>query len=506
MNSTPEISGYQLDQRLLQHPLAEIWRGRSFTGMEVVVLVLSETGATDPAIRERLDRASRTAALEPGRQETPLWAANLTASRPYAITQLVPGQSGAERLLDPLDGLLGNDTDSLNAVRTQLSQYGAAPISPYAGTAGAGGGRGTGEQLGGVQQAAGGQFADDGHRAGGGQAAAGGQQAGGGQFAGGRQQAGGGQLAGGAAQAGMGESVGVRSADGIGRGSAIGGTDARGEGPRAGAGARGEGPEGGGADAGGDGLQHAAEAGSGGVRAAAEVEGKPRGWVYLVAVVVVLLVFTVTFSVGTAVGGVVKGKDAQANQGPPPAPVSPAALPTPILLPGIVKPSGETYVPPTVFTGLFGATYERGADIQVVDGIGLPFSFGFPAPPVLEERTAVESSTTIYRRVLSSPRAQDARLDVRIALHPCGDLAACLTERAGFDKEWTTTYKAPAPTTAKDAQTWYTEQTNSPYALVMSHAFTSGGRWWLIGVAATGTAGEEQAVQQIVNDIWRQTQ
>ena len=29
--------------------------------------------------------------------------------RPYAITQLVPGQTGAERLLDPLDGLFGND-------------------------------------------------------------------------------------------------------------------------------------------------------------------------------------------------------------------------------------------------------------------------------------------------------------------------------------------------------------------------------------------------------------
>ena len=307
----------------------------------------------------------------------------------------------------------------------------------------------------------------------------------------------------------------MRSADGSGEWSAVGGTDAGGEGPRVdtnaggdglrgSAGAAGEGPRGG-PGAGGDGLQPTGEASGGGAQAAG-VEGKPRGWVYLVAVVVVLLVFTVAFSVGTAVGGAAKGKDAQANQGPPPAPVSPAALPTPILLPGIVKPSGERYVPPTVFTGLFGATYERGADIQVVDGIGLPFSFGFPAPPVLEERTAVESSTTVYRRVLSSPRAQDARLDVRIALSPCRDLAACLTERAGFDKEWTTTYKAPAPTTVKDARTWYTVQTNSPYALVMSHAFTSGGRWWLVGVAATGKAGEEQAVQQIVNDIWRQTQ
>jgi hypothetical protein len=44
------------------------------------------------------------------------------------VTQLVPGQSGAERLLDPLDGLLGNDEESLNAVRSQLAQYGALPV------------------------------------------------------------------------------------------------------------------------------------------------------------------------------------------------------------------------------------------------------------------------------------------------------------------------------------------------------------------------------------------
>ena len=25
-NSTPEIPGYQLDQRILQHPLAELWQ------------------------------------------------------------------------------------------------------------------------------------------------------------------------------------------------------------------------------------------------------------------------------------------------------------------------------------------------------------------------------------------------------------------------------------------------------------------------------------------------
>jgi hypothetical protein len=33
-------------------------------------------------------------------------------------------------LLDPLDGVLGNDDESLNAVRNQLAQYGAAPLPP----------------------------------------------------------------------------------------------------------------------------------------------------------------------------------------------------------------------------------------------------------------------------------------------------------------------------------------------------------------------------------------
>lgn len=129
MNATPELQGYELDRRLLEHPLAEIWRGRSFTGMEIVALVLSDRGAADPQVRDRLTRASRTAALEPHEQQTPLWAANLTADRPYAVTQLVPGQSGAERLLDPLDGLLGNDQESVDAVRSQLAQYGALPVT-----------------------------------------------------------------------------------------------------------------------------------------------------------------------------------------------------------------------------------------------------------------------------------------------------------------------------------------------------------------------------------------
>ena len=117
--STPEIPGYQLDQRLLQHPLAELWHGRTFTGMEIVALVLSEDGARDETVVERLTRASRDAALVPGQQETPLWAANFNSSRPYAITQLIPGQTGAERLIDPLDGIIGNDDVSLQAIRQQ---------------------------------------------------------------------------------------------------------------------------------------------------------------------------------------------------------------------------------------------------------------------------------------------------------------------------------------------------------------------------------------------------
>src|SRR6266540_546727 len=129
MNTTPEIPGYQFDQRLLGHPLAELWRGRNFTGMEVVALVLSEAGSRDEVVRDRLARGGRGAALEPGRDESPLWAADFSSDRPYAITQLIPGQSGAERLIDPLDGLLGNDEESLQAVRAQLSQYGAMPPS-----------------------------------------------------------------------------------------------------------------------------------------------------------------------------------------------------------------------------------------------------------------------------------------------------------------------------------------------------------------------------------------
>ncbi|MET7281874.1 hypothetical protein ABZS29_26815 [Kribbella sp. NPDC005582] len=142
----PEIAGYRFEQLLLEHPLAEVWRGRAFTGMEVVALVLTEAGVREQGVQERLVQAGRDAALDPGRAETPLWAANFSAARPYAITQLVPGQSGAERLVDPLDGIVGNDDAALQAVRSLLSQYGgvaptAVPAFPsYAGRPAEGGG------------------------------------------------------------------------------------------------------------------------------------------------------------------------------------------------------------------------------------------------------------------------------------------------------------------------------------------------------------------------------
>jgi hypothetical protein len=371
VNSSPQIDGYQIDQRLLRHPLAEIWRGRSFTGMEILALVLTEAGSADPEVRDRLDRASRTAALEPGKQETPLWAANLTSDRPYAITQLVPGQSGAERLIDPLDGLLGNDEESLAAVRSQLSQYGAAPVPP----------------------------------------------------------------------AGL-------------------------------------------------------------VAVAGEYRRKLGRWTYAVVVIGVLIVFSVTYSVGAAIGSAVKDKPAQ-SQGPAGPAVSPGPLPSPALLPGILKASTPTYIPGGRPVPLVGATYQGAADVQVVDNIDLPFAFGWPRPPTIEKFG--ESTSAIYREVLAEDSAGKPTLDARIAVHPCHDLAGCLADRGAFDKQWTTTFKVPAPTTAKDAQTWLTVQDSSPYALMMTRAYSSAGRWWLVGVAVTGVPGEEPAAQRVLNDIRRQT-
>ena len=125
--STPQIAGYRFGEQLLDHPLATVWRGQAVDGREVVALVLTDAGAADRTVRERLADASRNAALRPGAQEAPLWAANLNTEHPYAITQLAPGLSGAERLLDPLDGVIGNDRSAIAEVRARLE---AAPIVP----------------------------------------------------------------------------------------------------------------------------------------------------------------------------------------------------------------------------------------------------------------------------------------------------------------------------------------------------------------------------------------
>lgn len=129
MNAAPQILGYVFGDQLLEHRLATVWRGRSLTGMDVVALVLTDAGAQDPEVRDRLARASRAAALTPAEGEAPLWAANLTTANPYAITQLAPGFSGAERLLDPLDGVIGNDQSAIAEVRARL-EGGSAPPPP----------------------------------------------------------------------------------------------------------------------------------------------------------------------------------------------------------------------------------------------------------------------------------------------------------------------------------------------------------------------------------------
>ncbi|WP_432943940.1 hypothetical protein ACQPXM_01520 [Kribbella sp. CA-253562] len=409
MNTAPVISGYELGQRLLEHPLAEIWRGRSFSGMEVVVLVLSEAGAADPAVRERLGEASRTAALGPGREEVPLWAANLTATRPYAVTQLVPGQSGAERLIDPLDGLLGNDEQSLAAVRNQLAQYGAAPIpaegqsSVVAGTPG---------------------------------------------------------------------QPGAASAAGQPSGQAA--------------------------------AAHAS--GAAGAHTPAQTpthpaKPKPKPWLYLGAIVLVVAVFSITYSIGAAVRSATAKTDPVV---PPPAPVSPSPMPTGVLVPGIDKVTAVPWSRVTASDGVAGAVYTSGAGLEVARGLGLPFEFGFPDRPVLDQKTSVESSSTIYRRVLAGPGSANAGLDLRIAVQPCRDQADCLAGRAAFDQDWTTAYKMPVPATPRDGRTWYAVKPK-PYTFAMTHVFSSQGRWWLAGAAAVAAPGQEQSAQQVVNDIWRQT-
>jgi hypothetical protein len=111
----------------------------------------------------------------------------------------------------------------------------------------------------------------------------------------------------------------------------------------------------------------------------------------------------------------------------------------------------------------------------------------------------------IYRRVLTEINPTRSALDARIAVSPCKDLAACLAGRTAFDKQWTDDFKTPVPATAKDGQTWFTVQSGPQYTLTMTHAYTSAGRSWLVGVTLTGAQGEELALQRVLNDIWRQT-
>jgi hypothetical protein len=219
-------------------------------------------------------------------------------------------------------------------------------------------------------------------------------------------------------------------------------------------------------------------------------------------VIGVLILFSVTYSVGAAVGSAVKAKPVQ-TQGPAGPAISPGPLPSPALLPGILKARTATYVTGGQPVSLVGATYQGAADVQVVEDIDLPFAFGWPRPPTIKKLG--ESTSAIYRQVLAMDGAGQPTLDARIAVHPCRDLAGCLADRAGFDKQWTTTFKAPAPATAKDGRTWLTVQDGSPYALTMTRAFSSGGRWWLVAVAVTCASGEEPAAQRVLNDVRRQT-
>jgi hypothetical protein len=395
--STPEIPGYQLDQRLLEHPLAELWHGRTFTGMEIVALVLSEDGARDETVVERLTRASRDAALVPGQQETPLWAANFNSNRPYAITQLIPGQTGAERLVDPLDGIIGNDDASLQAIRRQLSGFGAtAPTLPQADTIPS--------------------YVDRPH------------------------------------------------------------------------------------------AQHQQPPNEPSkIDVARQYSRKIGSWMYAVVAVVVLIVFSITYSIGSAIGSAVKKHDPVEVAAPA---VSPGAFPAKVLIPPVNIVTTAPYKRPDGSAGVFGATYDVGTDLQVVNTAELPFALGWPRPPQVIRLG--ESSQVILRKIVTASEYDPKNglknsFQAQLALHPCVSLAQCLADRPSFDQLWTKIYKTTAPATAKDARTWLTVSAEAPYTITMTHAFLSGGQWWLIGAMVYGPVAEAPDVQRVVNDIWRQT-
>jgi hypothetical protein len=230
------------------------------------------------------------------------------------------------------------------------------------------------------------------------------------------------------------------------------------------------------------------------------------GKIYLAIIVAVLIVFTVTYSIGGAIGSAVKDPQPAITQGPAPSPVSPGPLPTPAVQPGVVKAETAPYNPRAQRVALVGATYHSGADIQIANQLDLPFSFGWPRPPLTKDLG--ETSYAIYRRVLTSTNPARSAVDARIAVHPCRDLAGCLAERTAFDKHWTAYFKAEGPKTAKEDNTWIAERpaaNKQPYVLTMTHAFQSGDQWWLAGVVVTGLAGQEQSVQRVLNDIRSQT-
>jgi hypothetical protein len=155
---------------------------------------------------------------------------------------------------------------------------------------------------------------------------------------------------------------------------------------------------------------------------------------------------------------------------------------------------------------LVGETYSPGVDLQIVSGIDLPFSIGWPRPP--ETRKISNSSTTLYRLIQTEPpldKSSGSDLIARIAVRQCSSLADCLAKRAAFDQDWTKVFRAQTPRTAKDARTWFTVSNTAPYTLTMTTTYSNAGRWWLVGASVMSTPDEIPSAQQVLNDIWHQT-
>lgn len=350
-----------------------------------------------------------------------MWAADFTTDRPYAITQLIPGQSGAERLLDPLDGVFGNDQTSMDEIRRQLQHFGTAPMPDQPNNA--------------TQPNHAGQANNHGLTYNPGQTN---------DPAGKTQQRG---------------QYDVQAAE------------------------RSDVPEG--------------EQGF--------VAGLKRrtGWkFYVIAAVAYLLLFTITYSVGSAFNK--KDEPAAGANTPVPPAVSPSALPTNVVLPGIDKAPVPPRLDPRLRSvSVVGVTYTPEDVTEPVVGLDLPFSFRWPDVP--GQLKLGESSYAIYRRVITGEDPGTAPLNAALAVHPCKGLAACRQERAAFDQRWTTRFKVPVPATAKDGQTWFTEQQGASYVVSMTRTFEASGHWWLVGVAVTAQDDDKAAAQRVLNDIRTQT-